>query len=232
MSSNFQKFIDRLSNHQIKEIWKNHPGVKRKFFDYLYEDLLKYKNPIILEFGVRHGISTSMFLDVCKQNDGFLYSIDINDYSYKFEKKKWKFIKSKDNDFLNIEKQIPNNFDIIFLDTIHKADHVNDILNYYYDKLNKGGFFLIDDISWLLYTKNAKYDNFFREVNNKETFNRLLSIYSKNSLNFNISFNFCDTGLAKITKLNNNKLNNAEKIVERDNSIKNILRKIYLKFKT
>jgi predicted O-methyltransferase YrrM len=87
MSSNFQKFIDRLSNHQIKEIWKNHSGVKRKFFDYLYEDLLKYKNPIILEFGVRHGISTSMFLDVCKQNDGFLYSIDINDYSYKFEKK-------------------------------------------------------------------------------------------------------------------------------------------------
>jgi hypothetical protein len=84
----------------------------------------------------------------------------------------------------------------------------------------------------LLYIKNTKHDNFFREVNNKETFNRLLSIYSENSLKFNISFNFCDTGLAKITKLNNNKLNNVEKIVERDNSIKNILRKIYLKFKT
>ena len=49
---------------------------------------------------------------------------------------------------IKITPQIPNEFEVIFLDTIHKADHVNDIIYKYYDKLKIGGFFIIDDTSW------------------------------------------------------------------------------------
>ena len=37
--------------------------------------------PAILEFGVRHGQSTEFFLDICEKNDGFLYSVDMDDTS-------------------------------------------------------------------------------------------------------------------------------------------------------
>ena len=81
MINSFDKFTERVSDNEIKKIWNSHPGVKKKFFDFFYHDLLKYNKPNILEFGVRHGVSTSLFLDVCNQKNGFLYSIDINDYS-------------------------------------------------------------------------------------------------------------------------------------------------------
>ena len=40
--------------------------------------------PVILEFGVRHGISTEFFLKFCEKKNGFLYSVDMDDSSKKF----------------------------------------------------------------------------------------------------------------------------------------------------
>ena len=41
-----------------------------------YDDLIKVKNPTILEFGVRQGVSTKMFIEICESNMGKLYSLD------------------------------------------------------------------------------------------------------------------------------------------------------------
>ena len=60
--------------------------------------------PIILEFGVRHGISTEFFLSVCEKNDGFLYSVDMDDTSKKFNSKKWKFIQIDKKEKQYLEK--------------------------------------------------------------------------------------------------------------------------------
>ena len=230
MINSFDKFTERVSDNEIKKIWNSHRELKKNF-RFFYHDLLKYNKPNILEFGVRHGVSTSLFLDVCNQKNGFLYSIDINDYSKKFDNKNWIFICSEDNNFLKIETQIPDKFDVIFLDTIHKANHVNEIFYYYYKKLKQGGLFIIDDISWLPYVKNASDDHFFKEVNNKETFEKLLSIYKYNSEKFNIHFNFCDTGAAKIIKISNKDLEKSKKLHFRDFSLKNFLRKFLIIFK-
>ena len=174
LNDKFDNFIERINDKEIKKLWVEHSGIKKKFFDFIYNDIVNIDKPNILEFGVRHGCSTALFLDICNQNDGHLYSIDINDYSYKFKDERWKFICSKDNDLIKITPQIPNEFEVIFLDTIHKADHVNDIIYKYYDKLKIGGFFIIDDTSWLPYIRGGKHDDFFKEVNNKETFSKLL----------------------------------------------------------
>ena len=229
MNQNFEEFKSRIENKDIQKIWNNHFGVKKKFFDFFYKDLLFYKKPNILEFGVRHGVSTALFLDVCKINDGFLYSVDINDYSFQFKSDKWKFIHSKDDDYENVENKIPGNFDIIFLDTIHKANHVEKIFYHYYKKLKLGGLFIIDDVSWLYYCKNQKHDHFYKEVNNRETFTKLLEIYKYNYDNFDIEFNFCDTGCAKIKKLSNN-IYKSNKISSREFSFKNFARKLFKNF--
>ena len=48
------------------------------------KDLSKINNPQIVEFGVREGRSTKLFLDLCDQNNGKLFSVDIDDYSNLF----------------------------------------------------------------------------------------------------------------------------------------------------
>ena len=229
MKNLFNDFLERIEDSEISKIWKNHPGVKRKFFDFFYKDLLEIKNPQIIEFGVRHGVSTSLFLDLCTMNDGKLFSIDENDYEYKFNSTKWNFIKSRDDNFEFLKKKLPNNVDVIFLDTLHKADHVIKILIEYFDNLKEGGYFIIDDISWIPYLKKNLHDHFYKEINNKETFESLLQIYSLNFKVMDIKFNLTDTGSVIIKKLKDEKLFFNKKRLSRDNSLKNYLRLIYKK---
>ena len=81
------------------------------FLDYL----LKLKEPQILEFGVRHGQSTELFIEICEKTNGFLYSVDIDNYENKFSSKKWKFIHGRDDNYELVEKFIPKKLDAIFL---------------------------------------------------------------------------------------------------------------------
>lgn len=229
MKNLFNDFVQRIENPEISKIWKTHNGVKKKFFDFFYNDLFQIRNPKIIEFGVRHGVSTSLFLDLCTINDGQLFSIDVNDYSHTFNSPKWHFIKSRDDNFEFLKKKLPNDADIIFLDTVHKADHVIKVLISYFDILKKDGYFIIDDISWIPYLKNNEHDHFYKEINNKETFESLLQIYSLNSSTMDIKFNLTNTGSVVITKLKNEKLIFNKKKRSRDGNLKNYLRLIYKK---
>ena len=188
---------------------------------------IKAKDNIkILEFGVRQGESTKKFIEICEKNNGHLYSVDINDCSNVSKSKYWTFLKSRDDNFDYLNSQIPQSFDYIFLDSFHNADHIEKIFYYYFKKLKVGGTFFIDDISWIPYVSDNYRNSFNCEMNNKETFNTLLSIYRSNSENIEIYFSFIDSGLARVVKLNDNKINLPKKIVSRSFSLKNIIRKI------
>ena len=130
--------------------------LKETFVDYLE----KIDNPKILEFGVRHGISTKIFIDICERKKGFVTSVDIDDNCKKFESKNWKFIHGRDDDYKLVEKFISKEIDLIYLDSFHDSDHVAKIFNHYYPFLKKNGYFIIDDVSWLIYTKNSERNNF------------------------------------------------------------------------
>jgi len=201
----------------------------KKFYNFIYKDIKNLKNPNILEFGVSGaGLSTSILLDLCEEKKGKLYSVDINDYSKKFNSKNWKFIHSRDDNYTLIKSLLPNKLDFIYLDTVHKAEHVQNILFAYFPLLKVDGFFVIDDTSWLPYTENREKNHFFMEVNNYETFNKLLEIYNKNLENINIEFSFLGTGAAKILKLKNSNLMKPKKLYSRFYSLKNFFRKFYI----
>tara|TARA_B100000787_G_scaffold169383_1_gene160426 strand:- start:145 stop:771 length:627 start_codon:yes stop_codon:yes gene_type:complete len=196
----------------------------------LQETFLNYlesiDKPNILEFGVRHGISTKIFIDICERKDGFLNSVDVDNYSKKFLSKKWKFIHGRDDNFQLVEKFISKNIDLIYLDSFHDAEHVEKIFFHYYSYLKKNGYFIIDDISWLPYSKKNERDNFNSEINNHETFQKILEIYNNNTKNFDLTFNFKSSGMAKIIKKNDNDLFVSKKIIIRKFTIKNFIRKI------
>lgn len=196
------------------------------------DDLVNFRNPVILEFGVREGISTSYFIEVCKKNNGKLFSVDISDCSKLYDDHCWNFIQSRDDNFEYLKKKIPEKFDLIFLDSFHDADHVKKILYYYYKMLKKNGIFLIDDISWFPYTKNNYRDNFNCEINNKETFNKLLKIAYKNHDNCKFYFSFVDSGMCKILKKNEFYLVDDINIPSRVFSIKNLIRKFIRNLKS
>ena len=197
-----------------------------KIDTFIKKHISKIQKPQIVEFGVKEGRSTKLFLDTCNQNNGKLYSIDIDDYSNLFNDSKWKFIKSRDDNFEFLENILPKEIDIIYLDSLHEAEHVKKIFFHYFPKLKVNGLFFIDDISWLPYLKTEKRNNFYCEINNNETFNKLLEIYNNNIENFDISFSFLSSGMCKVVKKKNG-LKEPKKIQTRIFSFKNFIIKIF-----
>ena len=199
---------------------------EQKLENFMFCDIKGKKNLTILEFGVRNGISTKVFVKQCEENGGKVYSIDVNDCSGILSSNHWKFIHSRDDDFEYLEKKLPEKFDIIFLDSFHNANHIEKIFYHYFKKLKKGCYFYFDDISWIPYVKNNFRDNFNCEINNQETFFRLLQILNSNTDLIDLYFSFVSSGMAKILKKNDKQLLMPKKINSRENSIKNIMRKI------
>ena len=142
-------------------------------------------------------------------------------------KKKMEIFQTRDDNFEYIKSQIPNKIDVLFIDTLHEANHVKKLLYEYYPLLNSNGYIFIDDISHIPYLKNKDRNNFYCEINNKETFEIILSIYSENYENFELNFSFFSSGLAIIKKLNQNTLNFSNKLKLRNHTIKNYLRLLW-----
>ena len=198
-----------------------------KLDNFLFPIIKGINNPIILELGVQKGRSTKKFLDICKKNNGKLFSIDIDDCSNIINDKTWNFYQTRDDNFDYIKSKIPEKIDILFIDTLHEANHVKKLINEYYPKIKKNGFIFIDDISHLPYLKNKDRDNFYCEINNKETFDLLISIYSENTENFDLSFTFVSSGLAIIKKKTDSELFDYRKLNDRGLTTKNILRRLW-----
>jgi len=216
--------------HAFKNSFLNKSRHHSKLIKFVYPELMKITNSNILEFGVsKKAMSTELFLEYSDKNNCKIFSVDIDDYNNKFVNKNWNFIHSRDDSFEKILSKIPKNFDLILLDTIHEAKHVEKIFFKYYDFLNVNRCFFIDDINWIPYLQKAEKNNFYAEMNNLETFEILLQIYMGNRENFEIDFTFEGTGMCKITKKNKNKLNQKKNIYTRKYSLKNLIRKAFYK---
>ena len=93
----------------------------------LFSIIKNIPNPNILELGVQSGRSTLKFLDLCNKNNGKLFLVDVDDCSSVSNDKRWVFIKSRDDNFEYIKSILPDEIDVIFIDTLHEAKHVKKI---------------------------------------------------------------------------------------------------------
>lgn len=189
------------------------------------------ENINILEFGVREGRSTKMFLDLCKRKGGKVLSIDVNDHSNLFNNNNWTFLKCRDDDYEKIKKYIKENLDLILIDSLHEPNHVSKLVYMYWDKLKLNGSMYIDDTSWLPYLKNNWRDHKFTENINRDTFYEILSIKNSNWENIDISFDFNGSGMCRLIKKSNQKLNKKNQIINRHEYFRNIIKIFLKKFK-
>lgn len=199
---------------------------KNKIKQFIIPEIINISDPKIIEFGVRFGASTKLFIEICEKKNGELFSVDIDDCSNVSNSTKWKFIKSRDDNFNYLDKILPSEVDLIYLDSFHNADHIEKIFYHYYKNLKIGGFFIFDDISWLPYLKSKQRNNFNCEINNYETFNRILEILNANDDCIEVQFSFVGSGLSKIKKINSNNIKSPKKLKTRLFSLKNFVRKI------
>jgi hypothetical protein len=205
---------------------------KFKIDNFIFENEKHKKDLCILEFGVREGRSTKMFLDICDKNDGNLISVDIDDYSNLFENQNWTFIKSRDDDYEKVSSNFHSKkFDIILIDSLHEPLHVSKLVNMYWKHLRKNGSMYIDDISWLPYVKNSWRDHEYTENINRDTFYKILEIQLNNFENINLTFTFNGSGMCRMIKLNDNELNKPKIIVKRNFFLKKFIKKIINIFK-
>tara|TARA_B100000780_G_C20971425_1_gene387874 strand:+ start:63 stop:722 length:660 start_codon:yes stop_codon:yes gene_type:complete len=181
---------------------------------FIYKDIEKIKNIKILELGVREGISTSLFLKLCEDNDGKMISVDIEDCSHLYQNNRWNFIHSSDGNFEKINKEISNlgGLDLIYIDSLHEPNHVKKVFYNYYKYLNKDGFIYVDDISWLPYAKRSFRESSGMYEANYKTFQKLLEIKFSNFDKINIDFCFNNSGTAKITKKSDLEISEPKKI--------------------
>ena len=129
----------------------------KKRLNILNEIISKNKNLNILELGVLNGGSTKMFLK--SKNVNSLISVDIYDCSKISKSKKWKFLKTRDDNFTFNSKFLKKKIDIVFIDSYHEPEHIEKLFYYYFKKIRIGGKILIDDVSWLQHVKNAPLDS-------------------------------------------------------------------------
>ena len=219
-------------NKIIKKITGSSSEQYEEKLEFFLKDLRKITNPQIIEFGVRFGVSTKKIIDICEMNNGFLNAIDVLDCSKVSNSKNWKFHQCRDDDFEYLNEVLPRNIDLIYLDSYHNANHIEKIFYHYYDFLKPNGFFIFDDISWIPYLSNKKRNSFNCEINNLETFEKILQISSSNEDLFKLYFSFEGSGLCKIIKKSNLPLNKPQKIKKRIHTIKNYLRKVFYYFKS
>ena len=203
----------------------NHPRIK-----FFYDDIKDIKNIKILELGVEEGNSTSLFLKLIEKNGGKLISVDIKDCSHLFINPNWKFIHSSDHNFEHINREVSKigELDLILIDSFHEASHVKKNFYNYYQFLKPNGLIIVDDISWLSYSKfsiKPSSGNFDANIN---TFYKLLEIKSNNKENLSLEFCFEGAGSAKFTKKSNINLNDPKKI-KKPFYWKNFLLMIYRK---
>ncbi len=192
----------------------------QKISNFIFEHEKNKKNLNILEFGVREGVSTKMFLDLCKVNLGKLISVDIDDYSHLFTDDNWTFLNKRDDDINKIKTYFIKPLDIILIDSLHDPIHVKKLIYMYWEHLKVGGSMYVDDISWLPYIRGNWRDHEYTEKINYDTFNEILNILAKNFDKFQLDFSFIDSGMARLTKLNDNKLLYSKNIKLRKNFIK------------
>lgn len=99
-----------------------------------------------VELGVRSGESTAAFLAAVEAHDGYLWSVDVDrpDVPADFYGSRWTFIQGDDMG-PGILEQLPEQFDLLFIDTSHRYQHTLDELWRYGPRVKPGGVILLHD---------------------------------------------------------------------------------------
>lgn len=124
----------------------------RGHLPFLHQTALSYEMPVIIELGVDVGNTTSALLSAVEQVNGMLWSCDIADASVKVPAEfvaspHWHLLHGDDCS-LEILKQMPDQCEVLYVDTDHTTEHTLAVMNAYVPRVKPGGIALFHDTEW------------------------------------------------------------------------------------
>ncbi len=229
----YQSYINELRNHLNES---NESRFLAQQLLRLHKETELKNNPLIVELGVDRGQSTRIFLNAIDGKDSAkLISIDIKDCRNIVDDKNWEFVQqdSADIEKLLIRKpKIKNGIDILYVDSLHNAEHVKKEIYNFFEYLNNGAYIFFDDIDSSPYMNKQRKDSVNIEIANRNIFRLLEAIFRGNmdKIDFEIMRGSTGLGIFKKRKNLGEKLNPPIFIHERNNIfLSKIFHKILLK---
>jgi len=229
----YQSYIDELKNHLNKS--DESRFVAQQLLRLHKETELK-SNPLIVELGVDKGQSTKIFLNAIDgKKNATLISVDVRDCRNAVDDKNWEFVQQ---DSANISKllinkpKIKNGIDILYIDSLHTANHVKKETYNLFEYLNNDAYIFFDDIDSSPYMSRQRKDSVNTEIANRKIFRLLEAIFRGNMDKIDFEIMRGSTGLGVFRKRSNlgEKLNPPIFINERNNIIfSKIFQKILLR---
>ncbi|MEW6355567.1 MAG: class I SAM-dependent methyltransferase [Planctomycetota bacterium] len=206
----------------------------------MYRKAAEKIRPVILELGTGSGQSTTVFLQACEEKDGRLVSVDIVDRSDITDSSRCQFVRSDSTNIEFILSQAPHlkeGIDILYIDSLHKWEHVKKELEGWYPYMNAKSWIFAHDVDSHPYRTGSRKDNYGTELALDEILEYLQSFYYANEEDLYLSVQYGSTGLACFYKLSpkGTPPEDAEPIVHRGGSIvhmvRHVLRKLRPRFK-
>ena len=145
----YQGYLDRLSR------WSD----IREYLPLLYDCARSRPGVRVLELGARRGNSTLAFLAGATESRGHVTSVDIDrvtDFGTGMfdgmaawgRIPEWTFVHGDDMD-PEVQAQLPEEVDLLFIDTSHYYEHTLAELEFYVPRVISGGIVLCHDTLWL-----------------------------------------------------------------------------------
>lgn len=130
------------NRNKIIKFASSHPSDISEHLLQIYDTVVANSPKIIIELGVRTGMSTFALSRAAQDVGAILISVDIEDCSKYCDWNKWKFVQMDDLDFADRFNQ---NIDILFVDTDHAFRHTVSELKKFLPKMNKKGVIIVHD---------------------------------------------------------------------------------------
>ena len=184
----------------VSKIHGNDPNVKKKYPGHSYHEFyekylnkIKNKNFNLLEIGAYKGASIAAFYFYFKKAN--IFCIDKN-FKFQFKSSRVKFYNCNTKNFFDLEKlknflgrNNSKNFDLIIDDGSHLLSDIKKNFLFFFEFLNPGGFYIIEDFNHSNYynlenLKNEQsIDAFLESIKQKRNFSSSIKNFnSKNKL--------------------------------------------------
>jgi len=197
----YQKYIDELKNHLSKldesrfvaqQLLRLHQVVKSKV------------DPVIVELGVDQGQSTKVFLNaIAEKSNAKLISIDIKNCNNAADAEHWEFVQQDSSDIKSLliaKPIIKKGIDILYIDSLHTAKHVQKEIYNFFEYLNEDAYIFFDDIDSGPYMFKQRKDSVGIEIANREIYKLLEAIFRANINKFDFEIMRGSTGLGVFKK--------------------------------
>lgn len=150
---------EELKNINRKELNADTSGL----LDIFFEESIKIEPQIIVELGIKRGISTLAFSKVAEIFNSLLIGVDKNDCRKSCNLDGWQFIQSKSIDFGKVFNRwcrvhgIQPKIDILFIDTSHLYENTKEELSIWIPLMNNSCKIFLHDTNPTIEKNKKEY---------------------------------------------------------------------------